>query len=74
MRTNPDKFLKDVSGVAHVGANVAQERELYSTHGLSVYLRFRWPEDISQPLKPPSRIGKNECLCSLRPSYDVPEG
>lgn len=41
---NPDKFLKGVSGVVHVGANIGQEREIYSDHGLSVV----WIEPISE--------------------------
>jgi len=39
---NPDRFLKHVRGVIHVGANTGQERELYSTHGLNVF----WVEAI----------------------------
>lgn len=41
---NPDRFLKDVTGVVHVGANTGQERDLYSTHGLSVV----WVEPIPE--------------------------
>ncbi len=48
LRKNPDKFLKKVSGVVHVGANVGQERELYSTHGLSVVWIEPIPEVFTQ--------------------------
>ena len=44
LKKNPDRFLKDVSGVVHVGANLGQERELYNTHGLSVL----WVEPIPE--------------------------
>jgi FkbM family methyltransferase len=39
---NPDKFLNDISGVVHVGANIGQERKVYSKYGLSVI----WVEPI----------------------------
>ena len=45
---NPDRFLKEVSGVVHVGANVGQERELYSTHGLNVIWIEPIPEVFTQ--------------------------
>lgn len=44
LKRSPDRFLKDVSGVVHVGANIGQERELYSTHGLNVV----WVEPIPE--------------------------
>ncbi|MCP9785019.1 FkbM family methyltransferase [Cyanobium sp. N5-Cardenillas] len=44
LRKPPDRFLMDVSGVVHVGANLGQERELYSTHGLRVV----WVEPIPE--------------------------
>ena len=36
MKRNPDRFLRNVSGVVHVGANTGQERALYERHGLAV--------------------------------------
>ncbi|MEO7045172.1 MAG: hypothetical protein ABI091_07660, partial [Ferruginibacter sp.] len=33
---NPDKLLKKVKGVIHVGANTGQEMQLYAKYGLSV--------------------------------------
>ena len=33
---DPYSFLKNVTGVIHVGANLGQERELYAKYGLSV--------------------------------------
>jgi len=45
---NQDKFLKEVSGVVHVGANLGQERELYSKHGLSVVWIEPIPEIFNQ--------------------------
>ena len=42
LRRNPDRFLRDVRGVIHVGANVGQERELYRRLGLSAI----WIEPI----------------------------
>ncbi len=39
---DPNRFLRSVHGVIHVGANVGQERELYARHGLDVL----WIEPI----------------------------
>jgi FkbM family methyltransferase len=47
---NPNSFLRKVSGVIHVGANLGQERILYGNHGLNVI----WIEpipDVYQKLK-----------------------
>lgn len=44
LKKNPDRFLKYVSGVIHVGANAGQERELYNKFGLRVV----WIEPIPQ--------------------------
>lgn len=41
---NPDRFLKDISGIVHVGANIGQERELYQRHNLGVI----WIEPIPE--------------------------
>lgn len=41
---SPDRFLKPVSGVIHVGANLGQERELYRKYGL----RVLWIEPIPE--------------------------
>ena len=49
---NPDKFLKDISGVVHVGANIGQERERYNNYGLSVI----WVEPIPDVFE---RLNKN---------------
>jgi FkbM family methyltransferase len=43
-KKNPDKLLKKVKGVIHVGANTGQERELYAQFGLSVV----WIEPIPE--------------------------
>ncbi len=39
---NPERFLTEVSGVVHVGANIGQEREIYNQFGLNVI----WIEPI----------------------------
>ena len=39
---DPNRFLRSVRGVVHVGANVGQERDLYHRHGLNVL----WIEPI----------------------------
>jgi FkbM family methyltransferase len=44
LKQNPDRFLNDVTGVVHVGANTGQERDLYNTHGLNVV----WVEPIPE--------------------------
>ncbi len=36
LERNPHRYLRKVSGVIHVGANVGQERELYDRYGLDV--------------------------------------
>lgn len=43
-KKNPDRFLKYVSGVIHVGANIGQERELYAKLGI----RVLWIEPIPE--------------------------
>jgi FkbM family methyltransferase len=42
VHARPDRFLRSVRGVVHVGANVGQERELYRRHDLDVL----WIEPI----------------------------
>jgi len=42
LRSNPDRFLKEVAGVVHVGANAGQERDIYDAYGLDVI----WIEPI----------------------------
>lgn len=44
LRGNPDRFLRDVTGVIHVGANAGQERHLYHAHRLDVV----WIEPIPE--------------------------
>ena len=41
---HPDRFLKDISGVVHVGANSGEERKLYKDFGLRVI----WVEPIPE--------------------------
>jgi FkbM family methyltransferase len=41
---DPNRFLRSVRGVVHVGANVGQERALYAKHGLDVL----WVEPIPE--------------------------
>jgi FkbM family methyltransferase len=43
-RKNPNRFLKHVSGVVHVGASTGQERYLYRKHSLDVV----WIEPIPE--------------------------
>ncbi len=44
LRKNPERFLKKINGVIHVGANTGQEIELYKQYGLSVL----WIEPIPE--------------------------
>lgn len=44
LRMNPDRFLQNISGVIHIGANTGQERELYHRFGLRVI----WLEPIPE--------------------------
>jgi FkbM family methyltransferase len=41
---DPDRFLKNIRGVIHVGANTGQEIELYAKHGLNAV----WVEPIPE--------------------------
>lgn len=41
---DPDRFLNDVSGVIHIGANTGQERDQYERHNLNVI----WIEPIPE--------------------------
>jgi FkbM family methyltransferase len=41
---DPNRFLRSVCGVVHVGANIGQERDLYQRHGLNVL----WIEPIPE--------------------------
>lgn len=43
-RRNRDRFLREISGVIHVGANTGQERHLYDAYGLHVL----WIEPIPE--------------------------
>ncbi|MGZ5136875.1 MAG: FkbM family methyltransferase [Burkholderiales bacterium] len=42
LKKDPDRFLQQVSGVIHVGANIGQERDVYEKYGLRVI----WIEPI----------------------------
>ena len=44
IKNSPDRFLGDVTGVVHVGANTGQERKLYGRLGLQVL----WIEPIPE--------------------------
>lgn len=44
---DPNRFLSRVSGVIHIGANVGQEREIYSRYGLRVV----WIEPVPEIFK-----------------------
>ncbi len=44
LKRNPDIYLRKVSGVIHVGANIGQQRELYAQYGL----RGIWIEPIPE--------------------------
>lgn len=41
-RKNSERFLEDISGVVHIGANTGQERKIYNQYGLNVI----WVEPI----------------------------
>ncbi len=56
---NSDGFLRDVSGVVHVGANAGQERYIYDDYGLNVLWVEPIPEVFTQ-LKANIRNLKNQ--------------
>lgn len=43
-KKNPDRLLRKIKGIVHVGANSGQEMQLYAKHGLSVV----WIEPIPE--------------------------
>ena len=43
-KRNPDRFLEELKGVIHVGANVGQERDIYEHYNLDVI----WVEPIPE--------------------------
>jgi len=47
LKRDPDRFLQQISGVIHVGANMGQERDLYERYGLRVI----WIEPIPEIFK-----------------------
>ena len=47
LKRDPDRFLRKVSGVVHIGANTGQERDLYKKYGLRVI----WVEPIPEVFK-----------------------
>lgn len=47
LKGDPDRFLQQISGVIHVGANMGQERNLYERYGL----RVLWIEPIPEIFK-----------------------
>ena len=48
LKGSPDRFLADISGVLHVGANTGQERKLYDRLGLQVLWIEPIPEVFAQ--------------------------
>lgn len=47
LKINPDRFLQEISGLIHVGANIGQERHMYNELGLNVI----WIEPIPEIFK-----------------------
>ncbi len=47
----PDRFLKDISGVIHVGANAGSERKRYNTYNLNVLWIKPIPEVLLDSLQ-----------------------
>lgn len=58
-KPKPHDFLRDVSGVVHVGANAGQESEFYSKFGLAVIWIEPIPE-IYEQLKENIKAHKNQ--------------
>jgi FkbM family methyltransferase len=59
LKPQSTRFLKDISGVVHVGANTGQERDVYNNYGLAVI----WVEpiqDIFENLKNNIREYENQ--------------
>lgn len=67
---SPDRFLEDVSGVVHVGANIGQERELYRAHGLNVLWVEPIPEVFAQLTTNISGFEKQRALQALVTDVD----
>jgi FkbM family methyltransferase len=45
---NPNAYLRQISGIIHIGANTGQERELYAKHNLNVIWIEPIPEVFTQ--------------------------
>ncbi len=70
---NPDRFLKRVPGVIHVGANAGQERDLYDRYGLRVIWIEPIPEVFAQLQNALTRYPKQRALQYLVTDQDGAE-
>ena len=67
---DPDRFLKNVSGVIHIGANVGQERDLYAKYGLDVIWVEPIPEVFNQLVTNIADYPKQKALRYLVTDHD----
>jgi FkbM family methyltransferase len=70
IKKDRDRFLKDIAGLVHVGANVGQERELYSTYDLNVLWIEPNPVVFAQLAANIESFGKQRALQALVTDVD----
>jgi FkbM family methyltransferase len=70
---DPDRFLRSVRGVVHVGANVGQERELYRRHNLEVLWIEPIPDVFTALLKNIAGMPQQRALRALVTDRDDAE-
>jgi FkbM family methyltransferase len=59
------RFLRDIRGVIHVGANTGQERNAYGAHGLSVLWIEPIPEVFGELLVNIATFARQRAICAL---------
>ena len=72
-KENPDDYLKNISGVIHIGANLGQERTLYNHYGLRVLWIEPIPEIFEKLQKNVKNFKYQRALCELITDIDSQE-
>src|SRR5436309_6030900 len=72
-KRHPDFFMKNVTGVVHIGANRGQERDVYAAHNLNVLWVEPIPEVFSDLKKHIAAFPKQKALCQLMTDVDEKE-
>ena len=70
LKPNPDFFLRQVTGVVHVGGHLAEEREQYARRGLNVLWIEPIEECFNELVKAIAPYPKQSALCRLITNAD----